>query len=425
MTSKSCRNKASVAPAQNHNPQNHGPEEESIDSFLEEQALADRLRQIRFTIVVLSGKGGVGKSTIAVNLAIALSLAGKKVGLLDVDIHGPSVPKLLQLEGAAIQSDSSGIRPVEKAGLKVMSIGFMLRNRDDAVIWRGPMKMSAIRQFLKDVSWGSLDYLVVDSPPGTGDEPLSVCQLLRNPTGAIIVTTPQDLATADVRKSITFCRQLNLNVLGVVENMSGFVCPKCGETTAIFKTGGGARMASDMGVPFLGSIPLDPALGIASDEGLPFIYHYNRTQTAKAMEQALAPIIALSNIPSTVSQTNLKPSTEEKTMKIAIPLAEGKLSQHFGHCEQFALVEADPESKQIKNTAMLTPPPHEPGVLPKWLHEQGAQLIIAGGMGQRAQQLFTQNNIKVVVGAPVDTPENLAKAFLDGTLQSGDNVCDH
>jgi ATP-binding protein involved in chromosome partitioning len=175
-----------------------------------------------------------------------------------------------------------------------MSIGFLLQNRDDAVIWRGPMKMGVIKQFLNDVEWGELDYLVVDSPPGTGDEPLSVCQLVKNPDGAVIVTTPQDVATADVRRSITFCRKLGLPVLGVIENMSGFVCPRCGEVTDIFKTGGGERMAREMGVPFLGRIPIDPAIDDACDAGRPFVQDRDRTETAKAFERIIAPILSLS-----------------------------------------------------------------------------------------------------------------------------------
>ena len=176
-----------------------------------------------------------------------------------------------------------------------MSIGFLLQNRDDAVIWRGPMKMGLIKQFLKDVNWGELDYLIIDSPPGTGDEPLSVCQLVKNPDGAVIVTTPQDVATADVRRSISFCRQLGLPVLGVIENMSGFVCPKCGDVTDIFKTGGGERMAQDMGVPFLGRIPIDPAVGEACDAGRPFVEGDSPTETAKAFQRIVTPILSLSD----------------------------------------------------------------------------------------------------------------------------------
>jgi len=399
--------------------------EENMDAFLEQQKLDDRMRLIRHKVMVLSGKGGVGKSTVAVNLAVSLALAGKKVGLLDVDIHGPSIPKLLRLDDAKVQIEHGAILPVEKAGLKVMSIGFLLDNRDDAVIWRGPMKMGVIKQFLQDVEWGELDYLVIDSPPGTGDEPLSVCQLVKNADGAVIVTTPQDVATADVRKSITFCRQLSLPVLGVVENMSGFVCPKCGAVTDIFKTGGGERMASEMKVPFLGRIPLDPAVGQACDDGKPFVYHYSRTETAKAFERMIAPILALSEPITGRSAVTTNNKEEGLVMKIAIPIAEGKLCMHFGHCEQFALIDADGKTKKIVGRQLLTPPPHEPGVLPKWLHEQGANVIIAGGMGQRAQSLFAENGIKVVVGAPGDEPDKLVISYLEGTLVSGTNVCDH
>lgn len=401
------------------------PPQDNLADFLEQQALEERLHRIRHKLLVMSGKGGVGKSTVAANLAISLALAGKKVGLLDVDIHGPSVPKMLKLDDAAVQAKDGAIQPVEKAGLKIMSIGFLLRDRDDAVIWRGPMKMGVIKQFLKDVEWGDLDYLVIDSPPGTGDEPLSVAQLAAPVDGAVIVTTPQDVATADVRKSITFCRQLSLPVLGVVENMSGFACPKCGTITDIFKAGGGERMAADMDVPFLGRIPIDPAVGEACDDGKPFVYHYSRTETAKAFERVVTPILALSNKVVTQETQSTTHEGGKTAMKIAIPVADGKLCMHFGHCEQFALLDADEKTKKVTGKQMLTPPPHEPGVLPRWLHEQGANVIIAGGMGQRAQTLFGENGIKVVVGAPGDEPEQLVCQYLAGTLVFGTNVCDH
>jgi ATP-binding protein involved in chromosome partitioning len=244
---------------------------ESEEEFEDRRKLQSRLCRIRSKIVVLSGKGGVGKSTIAVNLAAALALEGKRVGLLDIDIHGPSIPTMLGLEGHPIRGREDALEPVEAGGLKVMSLGFLLRNPDHAVIWRGPMKMGAIKQLLRDVAWGDLDYLIIDSPPGTGDEPLSVCQLIGALDGAVIVTTPQKVAAVDVRKSISFCRKLNVPVLGVVENMSGFACPKCGEVIRMFGEGGGRRIAEDMGVPFLGSIPLDPRVVASGDEGRAFV----------------------------------------------------------------------------------------------------------------------------------------------------------
>jgi ATP-binding protein involved in chromosome partitioning len=248
-------------------------EDESERDFEERQAIQRRLCRIRHKVIVLSGKGGVGKSTVAVNLAAALSLGGRRVGLLDIDIHGPSVPKMLHLEGARLELEDESILPMEIGDLKVMSIGFLLRREEDAVIWRGPMKYGVIKQFLKDVEWGDLDVLVVDCPPGTGDEPLSIAQLLPDADGAVVVTTPQDVALTDVRKSIGFCRSVGLPVMGVVENMSGFTCPKCGEVVAIFKTDGGERMAREMDVPFLGRIPLDPAFVEACDAGQVYIHH--------------------------------------------------------------------------------------------------------------------------------------------------------
>ncbi|HNU91122.1 MAG TPA: Mrp/NBP35 family ATP-binding protein [Spirochaetota bacterium] len=239
----------------------------------EQEELRNNLAGVRKKIVVLSGKGGVGKSTVAVNLAVAIAKTGARVGLLDVDVHGPSVPTMLGLQGEPLSADSSGkiIPLVYGDSLKVLSVGFMLQNKEDAVIWRGPLKYGIIKQFLKDVVWGELDYLIIDSPPGTGDEPLSVCQLIENPEGAVIVTTPQDVALIDVMKSISFCRQLNMPVIGVIENMSGFTCPHCGTTIGIFKGGGALKMTVDMRVPFLGSIPIESRIAIRSDEGRPFV----------------------------------------------------------------------------------------------------------------------------------------------------------
>jgi len=265
----------------------------AVAQFQDDAALKQRMTRIRHKIIVLSGKGGVGKSTVAANLAVALVRAGKKVGLLDVDIHGPSIPRLLGLEGEVPQIQGNAIFPVVVGkGLRVMSIGFLLHH-DDAVIWRGPLKMRAIKQFLEDVEWGELDVLVIDAPPGTGDEPLSVAQLIPDATGAIVVTTPQELSLIDVRKCISFCRQLNLPVLGVIENMSGFVCPKCGETTNIFKTGGGKSMAKEMGVPFLGRIPIEPEIAEAGDAGKPYVEHFDNTPTAKVFAEVINPILAI------------------------------------------------------------------------------------------------------------------------------------
>lgn len=275
-------------------------EGETSHEFEERRRLHSRLCRVRHKILVLSGKGGVGKSTVAVNLAFALAMAGKKVGLMDIDFHGPSVPTMLGIEGGVVRGQEGDMLPVEIGTLKVMSLGFFLNDQDEAVIWRGPMKMGAIKQFITDVAWGDLDYLIVDSPPGTGDEPLSVCQVIGDVDGAIIVTTPQKVAAIDVRKSITFCRRLGVEVLGVVENMSGFACPKCGEVTAILPSGGGRRITADMHVPFLGSIPMDPKIAEACDTGDVFVRRYAGSATAEIMRKIIAPIMALpeKNAPS-------------------------------------------------------------------------------------------------------------------------------
>ena len=261
--------------------------DESEEEFEDRRKLQSRLCRVRHKVIVLSGKGGVGKSTVAVNLATALMMSGKHVGLLDVDIHGPSIPTMLGLERETIQGSEEGLLPIDIGGLKVMSMGFLLRNQDDAVIWRGPMKMGVIKQFLKDVVWGDLDYLIIDSPPGTGDEPLSVCQLIGTLDGAVIVTTPQKVAAVDVRKSITFCRRLQVPVLGVVENMSGFVCPKCGEVTQVFLSGGGERIAEDMNVPFLGSIPMDPKIAESCDSGRAFFGQDSASPMVRVMNKII------------------------------------------------------------------------------------------------------------------------------------------
>jgi len=247
--------------------------------------LRSRLDRIGRKIIVMSGKGGVGKSTVAVNLAMSAMMAGQRVGLLDVDLHGPSIPTMLGLEGQRLLSGDEGMLPIAIGGLKVLSVGFLLKSADDPVIWRGPMKMGVIRQFIEDVAWGDLDLLVIDVPPGTGDEPLSVCQLIPELEGAVIVTTPQKVAAVDVRKSINFCKELGVKVLGVVENMSGFACPKCGEVTPILRANGGRAMAAEMDVPFLGSIPIDPLIAESGDNGQAFVESAARSPAAGAFRE--------------------------------------------------------------------------------------------------------------------------------------------
>jgi len=259
----------------------------------DEMVLQRRMQDIDQKLLVLSGKGGVGKSTVAANLAVSLANTGKTVGLLDVDVHGPSIPKLMGLEGRRPTMDAAQLQPLRVTdNLKVMSIAFLLDSHSDAVIWRGPLKYNVIRQFLKDVAWGRLDYLVIDSPPGTGDEPLSVAQLVGSPAGAVIVTTPQDLSISDVRRCVSFCNTLSLPVIGIVENMSGFICPHCGERTDLFKAGGGQTLAEEMNVVFLGRIPIDPQIVTSGDSGTPFVQRFPHSGAAKAFADVIGSILA-------------------------------------------------------------------------------------------------------------------------------------
>jgi predicted Fe-Mo cluster-binding NifX family protein len=311
-----------------------------------------------------------------------------------------------------------------------MSIGFLLPNKDDAVIWRGPLKMNVLKQLLRDVEWGELDFLVTDVPPGTGDEPLSVAQLMPDISGGVIVTTPQNLSLNDVRKSINFCKQLKVPVVGVVENMSGLICPYCHKLINVFKTGGGERMAKEMDVPFLGSIPLEPRIVETSDSGEPFTSKFRDSEAARAFLNVVRPIIAMGgkslseNVSASVAPVDSQ-KDQSKLYKIAIPVVGGHLSQHFGHCEEFWIFDVDRENKKIVKRETVPSPPHQPGLLPRWLADKGVHLIITGGMGPQAQQLFAQDGVDVFVGASSDDPQKIVQAYLDESLELGDNICNH
>jgi ATP-binding protein involved in chromosome partitioning len=247
---------------------------------------------VKHVVIVLSGKGGVGKSTVSTNLASALAAHGRQVGLLDLDIHGPNIPKMLGIEDQRPVVLEKCMEPVHITGnLAVMSMAFLLPDTSSPVIWRGPMKMAVIQQFLSEVNWGALDYLIVDLPPGTGDEALSIIQLAPNVQGAVIVTTPQDVAVMDATKAVKFVKKLDLPVIGIIENMSGMVCPHCSGTIDMFGKGGGKKAAEDLGVPYLGSIPLDPAMVKAGDEGRPYVLRHADTPTWKAVDAVMENLI--------------------------------------------------------------------------------------------------------------------------------------
>lgn len=249
---------------------------------------------VKHVILVLSGKGGVGKSTVSTNLASALAAHGRMVGLLDLDIHGPNIPKMLGIEDQRPAVLEETMEPVHVTGkLSVMSMAFLLPDTSTPVIWRGPMKMQMIEQFLTGVNWGALDYLIVDLPPGTGDEALSIIQLAPNVQGAVIVTTPQDVAVIDAIKAVKFIEKLELPVIGIIENMSGMVCPHCGEALDLFGKGGGEKAAKELGIPYLGSIPLDPEMVKAGDEGRPYVLRHADTPTWRAVDTVMENLVKL------------------------------------------------------------------------------------------------------------------------------------
>lgn len=370
------------------------------------------LQNIDHKIVVMSGKGGVGKSTVATNLAIFLSNQGYKVGLLDVDVHGPSIAGLLGLTNLKLNiiNDKIQAHPYTD-NLRVVSIQGLLTTPDEPLIWRGPLKIGIIRQFLSDVIWGPLDYLIIDSPPGTGDEPLTIAQTVTD-CQAIIVTTPQEIALADVRKSIHFCQKVNMPILGLIENMSGFVCPSCGNLHDIFKSGGGETTATNSAISFLGRLPIDPSVVTSGDMG-------------QSMDGLAGPIKEemQSIVNKIIHQLSNKQKGADLVMKIAIPLVGGKLCTHFGHCEEFAIMTI--AEGNITKHETLTPPPHAPGVIPNWVADLGCTDIIVGGMGEAAQSILTARNVKVMAGAPSLEPEKLVALYLNGELTDSGNACDH
>jgi len=247
---------------------------------------------VKHVILVLSGKGGVGKSTVSVNLAFALANHGRNVGLLDLDIHGPDIPKMLGIEDQRPAVLANALEPVHVTGnLSVISMAFLLPDTSTPVVWRGPMKMAVIQQFLAEVHWGALDYLVVDLPPGTGDEALTIAQLAPNVRGAVIVTTPQDVAVMDAIKAAKFIEKLELPVIGIIENMSGMICPHCGDVINLFSIGGGKKAADDLHVPFLGAIPLDPEMVKAGDEGRPYILRHAESPTWRAVDSVMEHLV--------------------------------------------------------------------------------------------------------------------------------------
>ncbi|MFW8601758.1 P-loop NTPase [Desulfobacterota bacterium M19] len=264
-----------------------GPSQSDMQAQIaqQENEIKVSLGKIAHKILVMSGKGGVGKSTVSTNLALGLANRGFKVGLMDVDLHGPDVCRMLNLNENLKDAsmDQGALVPTMRVGdnLKVISLEYMMEDRDDPIIWRGPLKIQAIRQFIADMDWGELDYLIIDAPPGTGDEPLTIADTIKD-AQALVVTTPQDVALADVRKSINFCNHVKMKIIGLVENMSGLICPHCNNVVEVFKSGGGERTARDFDINFMGRIPMDPRVVIGGDEGSPYLTSTSDSPAVKA-----------------------------------------------------------------------------------------------------------------------------------------------
>lgn len=261
----------------------------------EEEKIKASLSKIKHKIFVLSGKGGVGKSSVSANLAASLSKKGYKTGLMDVDVHGPSIAQMMGMTELLDISESHLLLPKQVNGnLKVVSVQALMQDKDQAIIWRGPAKTGMIRQFVSSVDWGELDFLIIDAPPGTGDEPLTVVQTIPEALG-VIVTTPQEVALADIRKSISFCKTVRLKTLGIVENMAGFKCPHCNESIDLFSTGGGEKTARSQGIGFLGSIPFDLRVVAAGDSGVPVMLQDKESEFTKAFDAVVDNIIQHAN----------------------------------------------------------------------------------------------------------------------------------
>ena len=377
----------------------------------QEIMVRESLKKIKNKIMVMSGKGGVGKSTVAVCLAIDLSGRGYKTGILDVDIHGPSVPRMLGISGFLDVSSSQLLIPKTiTVNLCAVSIEYLLADKDQAVIWRGPLKHSAIAQFIGQVAWGELDYLIIDSPPGTGDEPLSVAQLIPDAKG-VIVTQPQEISLADVRKCITFCRQLEMEPIGIIENMSGVICPHCGKKFYIFKSGGGERTASAAGIPFLGTLSFDPAVVEATDEGRLLIY---MSDEKRPYNQDFKKIT--DNVIKRIEETKVEPvSLEEirksKWIKIAVPLSKEKVAPLYD-ADRIVIYEVVNGDVRYLNTVK-----QEGHIMPSDIKNFQVNLIIVKDIKDKARYVLNRDRIGVVSNVPDLPPEKLIKEFLAGGLK--------
>jgi len=366
------------------------------------------LAEIRHKLMVMSGKGGVGKSSVAVTLALSLARRGFAVGLMDVDLHGPDVYRMLGLGEPLDLVQAQYNLPADLYhNLKVISIEAMMKDRDAAVIWRGPIKHKIIRQFLTEIVWGPLDFLVIDAPPGTGDEPLTVAHTIPE-AQAIIVTTPQEISLADVRKSINFCRKVGMPILGVVENMSHLICPDCGKSIPLFTSGGGSRGVQSLEQALLGSLPFDPQIVEAADAGRLTGVDASQSPFLQALDRTVDAILAALGKPE--PQKTL-PRREAGVLKFAVPLHNGQLAEKLGQDQRFSLITV--RENQIVAQEEAAPPDFKPGILPAWLDRQGITHLITAGMSDNARKFFQRKGIEVIDGDPALPPVTLVRQYLD------------
>ena len=378
--------------------------EKSFIMEQEDKKVREQLSKIKYKILVMSGKGGVGKSTVAVNIAIGLSLQDFMVGLLDVDLHGPNIPKMLGARDLRLSRKPDGkIGAIKYSpNLKFLSIEPLLPSEDSAVIWRGPLKHSAIRQFIGDIDWGELDYLIIDAPPGTGDEPLTVAKTIPD-AYVVIVTTPQEVSLIDVKKSIRFCQKTKMRILGIVENMSGFICPHCGKPIDLFKKGGGEKLAQELGLRFLGRIPIDPRVVDTGDTGRPFIAAYPESPTAKAFEELIRKIIS-------ATEEMKRDILEEKFMRIAIPInTPSKIEIDPEKFDLFAIYDIENNKILVKDVVKRT----ENQNLIDFLKEQVVTHVLLFDPPKNLADHLSQNEIRVLItDTSTESPDNLIEEYL-------------
>ncbi|MGB9762322.1 MAG: P-loop NTPase [Caldimicrobium thiodismutans] len=383
--------------------------EKSVILDQQDKRVREQLSKIKHKIMVMSGKGGVGKSTIAVNIAVGLSLQDFMVGLLDVDLHGPSIPKMLGARDLKLTRRPDGRLGAIKysPNLKFLSIEPLLPSEDSPIIWRGPIKISAIKQFIGDIDWGELDYLIIDAPPGTGDEPLTVAKTIPD-AYALIVTTPQEVSLIDVKKSIRFCQKVKMRILGLVENMSGFICPHCGKPLDLFKRGGGQKLAEEMGIRFLGKIPVDPRIVDTGDRGKPIVGAYPESVTAQAFEDLIRNIIS-------ATEEMVREVIEEKFMRIACPISTPqKFEPNIEKMELFALYDVENNKILVKDVVKK---PEDQDLI-DFLKEQVATHIMLHNPPKELADKLSANQIRVLITeTPEANPDNLIQEYLQSKVQ--------